>query len=538
MELYILDVVLFQSCFLGLYLVFKKETFYSYNRLYLLGTALLSFILPLLDLGFLAFDLGSANSTEQTASQLQNYFLMGEEVNLTASGQSSTPQTPSWTLDAFLKLVYLMGLSVFCVKFSIGYWKLKQVIEAATFESYRENIKCYSLSSSNTAFTFWNSIFIGDQISENQRDKIIVHELEHAKANHGVDLLFSEIVRALLWLSPAHHILKIELLLVHELQADAVAAKHLSKKEYAQSLLNQAFGTQNFKFSNSFFNHSQLKLRLMMLQKKNSTSRSKLKYLLILPLVALMLTYTACKEESKEDIQQMTEEAEAEQLKAQYMKELKEAVAKYGMWSDDMPSKFKFSNYREINSKEDFYGRNALMIYILTEMAKEDSQVGATDSELLDKFKSQTYEDYLKSKENNGPITEINEVIEEEAIGDVPFAVIENVPVFPGCESLDSNVERKECMSKEISQFVNENFNTNLASGLGLKGTNRVYVQFKIDKTGKIVDVRARAPHPILQAEGERIINKLPTMKPGEQGGEKVGVLYSLPITFKVGNED
>jgi hypothetical protein len=120
----------------------------------LLGTALLSFILPLLDLGFLAFDFGSANSTEQTTSQLQNYFLMGEEVNLTASGQSSIPQTPSWTLDAFLKLVYLMGLSVFCVKFSIGYWKLKQVIEAATFEFYRENIKCYSLSSSNTAFTF------------------------------------------------------------------------------------------------------------------------------------------------------------------------------------------------------------------------------------------------------------------------------------------------------------------------------------------------------------------------------------------------
>jgi protein TonB len=129
-------------------------------------------------------------------------------------------------------------------------------------------------------------------------------------------------------------------------------------------------------------------------------------------------------------------------------------------------------------------------------------------------------------------------VIEEEAIGDVPFSVIENVPVFPGCESLDSNVERKKCMSKEISQFVNKNFDVNLAKELNLKGNVRVYVQFKIDKAGKIVNVRARAPHPILQAEGERIINKLPTMRPGKQKGEKVGVLYSLPITFKVSNED
>jgi len=220
------------------------------------------------------------------------------------------------------------------------------------------------------------------------------------------------------------------------------------------------------------------------------------------------------------------------------MMELKEAAAEYGMYSDDMPSKFEFKKDNEINSKEDFYRRNALMIYILTEMAKEDSKVSATDSELLDKFKSQTYKDYLKSKENNGPIAEINEVIEEEAIGDVPFSVIENVPVFPGCESLEKNEERKECMSKEISQFVNENFDVNLAKELNLKGNARVYVQFKIDKTGKIVDVRTRAPHPILQAEEERIINKLPIMKPGEQGGKKVGVLYSLPISFRIGNKN
>jgi hypothetical protein len=538
MGLYILDVILFQSCFLGLYLVFKKETFYSYNRLYLLGTALLSFMLPMLDLGFLAFDLGSANAAEQTTSQFQNYFLIGKEVNLTASGQTSTPQTSSWTLDAFLKLVYLMGFSVFCVKFSIGYWKLKQLTGAATFESYKDNIKCYSLSSSSNAFTFWNSIFIGDQIAEDQRNKIIVHELEHAKANHGVDLFFSEILRALLWLSPAHHVLKRELLLVHELQADAVAAKHISKKDYAQSLLNQAFGTQNFEFSNSFFNHSQLKLRLMMLQKKNSTVRSKLKYLLILPLVALMLTYTACKEESKDEIQQMTEEAEAEQLKAQYMKELKEAVAKYGMYSDDMPSKFKFKKDNEINSKEDFYRRNVYMIFMaekMEEKSTERTKITYSDNAIFQKFKTQTYDEFLEEIKNKD---EIIEAIEEEAIGDVPFAVIENVPVFPGCEGLENNEERKECMGQKISEIVSENFNTDLAEELDLKGINRVYVQFKIDKTGKIVDVSARAPHPRLETEAERVIDKLPTMKPGEQKGEKVGVLYSLPITFKVGNED
>jgi len=132
-------------------------------------------------------------------------------------------------------------------------------------------------------------------------------------------------------------------------------------------------------------------------------------------------------------------------------------------------------------------------------------------------------------------VVEVEEVEEvEEEIGDVPFAVIESVPIFPGCEGLNNNEERKQCMSKKISQFVNKNFDTGLAADLGLSGVNRVYVQFKIDKSGNITNVAARAPHPRLQSEGERVIKKLPKMKPGQQRGQNVGVLYSLPITFQV----
>ena len=132
-------------------------------------------------------------------------------------------------------------------------------------------------------------------------------------------------------------------------------------------------------------------------------------------------------------------------------------------------------------------------------------------------------------------VVEVEEVEEvEEEIGDVPFAVIESVPIFPGCEGLNTNDERKSCMSQKISKFVNKNFDTGLAADLGLSGINRVYVQFKIDKKGNIVNVAARAPHPRLQSEGERVIQKLPKMKPGQQRGQNVGVLYSLPITFKV----
>jgi hypothetical protein len=89
-------------------------------------------------------------------------------------------------------------------------------------------------------------------------------------------------------------------------------------------------------------------------------------------------------------------------------------------------------------------------------------------------------------------------------------------------------------MSQNIANFVNANFNIKLADELNLSGQQRIAVQFKIDKTGKTVDVRARAQNPELEAEAIRVVQKLPQMQPGEQKGEKVGVLYSLPIIFEV----
>ena len=131
-------------------------------------------------------------------------------------------------------------------------------------------------------------------------------------------------------------------------------------------------------------------------------------------------------------------------------------------------------------------------------------------------------------------VEEVEVVEEEEEIADVPFAVIENVPIFPGCESKKNNADRKACMSSKVSKLVNKKFNTELGADLGLSGVNRIFVSFKIDKNGNITNIRSRAPHPRLEQEAERVIKLLPKMTPGKQRGQPVGVLYSLPITFKV----
>ena len=146
-------------------------------------------------------------------------------------------------------------------------------------------------------------------------------------------------------------------------------------------------------------------------------------------------------------------------------------------------------------------------------------------------------ETVIESTETNQEeeIVEVEDVEVEEVEEDieVPFSVIENVPVFPGCEG-GNNDAKKDCMNKKIAQFIGKKFNTDLAGELGLSGVQKIYVLFKIDKNGEVTDIRARAPHPRLEKEAERVVNLLPKMIPGKQRGKPVRVPYSLPISFQV----
>lgn len=134
-------------------------------------------------------------------------------------------------------------------------------------------------------------------------------------------------------------------------------------------------------------------------------------------------------------------------------------------------------------------------------------------------------------------IVEVEEVeveeVEEEI--EVPFSVIENVAVFPGCEKEKGNAAKKACMNEKVNAFIGKKFNTDLAGDLGLPpGKKRIFVQFKVDKSGNITNIVARGPHPGLENEAKRVIGQLPKMQPGKQRGKAVVMPFSIPIVFQV----
>lgn len=129
-------------------------------------------------------------------------------------------------------------------------------------------------------------------------------------------------------------------------------------------------------------------------------------------------------------------------------------------------------------------------------------------------------------------VMEVEDVVVEEVEEDisVPFAVIEDVPIFPGCEGAKN---KKQCFQEQMQKHIRKNFRyPEIAQEMGVQG--RVSVVFVIQKDGSIGNIRMRGPDKNLEAEALRIINKLPKMTPGKQRGRAVKVPFSIPITFKL----
>ena len=133
-------------------------------------------------------------------------------------------------------------------------------------------------------------------------------------------------------------------------------------------------------------------------------------------------------------------------------------------------------------------------------------------------------------------VKDIVVVDEEEPVDDYSIMAVEEVPVFPGCEKLNSNNERMKCMSGKIHEIVGRRFDTSIGADLGLSGIHKIYVNFKIQPDGSVQVLGARGPHPVLENEAVRVVKTLPEMQPGRQQGKPVGVLYMLPITFRIQN--
>jgi hypothetical protein len=471
---YILQTIAFQIFFLIIYDVFlKRDTFFNWNRAYLLVATLLSIVLPFIKI-------------EQFKGIIpQQFIIMLPEVilgNLTQTESNLVLENGIEQTSGFViiwELFFILGSTIALVLFAYKLIKIAVLIYNNP-KHWKGNVLIIRLLNSSTAFSFFHYIFLGERIKAIEQENILKHELIHVQEKHTFDLLFFEVLRILFWFNPLIYMCQNRMSTLHEYIADAKAVKTQNETKYYENLLAQVFETKKVSFINSFFKQSLIKKRIIMLTKTKSKQILKLKYALLIPMVFGMIIYTSCERESiNSETQELSISNQIEQLR----------------------------NAIEANSEISIEDRKAVI-----GLAAYARNLTVKIKEKFEVIETQNYSN----------------------VSEIPFHVIENVPIFPGCETLSTNAERRKCMSEKINTLVMENFNTKLGKELGLNGRQRINVIFKIDKNGNITDIRSRAPHPDLETEAIRVISLLPKMIPGKQNDENVIVPYSLPIIFQV----
>jgi len=507
---YIIKVLLFQTLFLVVYdVVLKKETFFQWNRAYLILTSLVAYVIPVLKF--------------KKAQEIipQEYFIL-PEVMVSPSLVIEQKVEQSSMLFSFLTLIFWIGFTIATILFVVKLYRLTQLIA----NSEKENKQNYwlVLISQPTAFSFFKHIFLDKTLSGITKKQIIEHELIHVQQKHSLDLLLFEIQRIVCWFNPYSYIYQHRISELHEFIADAKAIKQKDKTTYFEGLLAQTFGVSHISFINSFFKQSLIKKRILMLNKSKSKKVFKLKYLVLLPILASMLIYTSCE---KSEVNQL-DKNKKRKITLHYGKKDK---VKYKVIQSEKEGYFDIYMGVTPNGKEISYSS-------LSDEEKEDldriKNFGSEDNRKYYSFEIYEMEDGKKAVlhkvdwENMKKSWKSKDYSNAEV---VPFTGIEKAPIFPDCEDVS---DPKKCFQEKIREHVSQNFDTTIANGLGLDSEHkRVYVQFTIAKNGMITNIRCRGPHELIEKEAIRVVQSLPKIQAGEYNGKKVAVKYTLPINLK-----
>ncbi|QXP51499.1 M56 family metallopeptidase [Cellulophaga sp. HaHa_2_1] len=499
---YILESIAFQLLFLIVYDLFlKKETFFQWNRVYLIGTYVLSLVLPWIKIEAL-----KTKVSETTFSYPE--FLWNRN-DLEVSGVSGTNDLVSW-----FTIVLIAGMVLAGFIFVFKLYQLKKLKDKGTIQHLNDFTQIV-IRNSEIAFSFFKSVFLGDKVLDKDYESIVAHELVHIRQGHSYDLVFFELLRIINWFNPLVYVYQNRISELHEFIADAQVSKTHKTEQY-QLLLSQVFQTENISFINPFFKSSLIKKRIVMLQKSKSKRVFQLKYVVLVPLILGMLFYSSCENELKTN-----ELEQGATLKTSSNEQQILEVSDYEKFILEVSDLDNLTEKESIQ-KAEFFSK--------VEAYKEEGNFVISDGK----------GNSIKIKTNTEGIESVNVIKGDSAISkeeidydnatDVPFMVVNEAPVFPGCEDVEN---QRACFKEKLFQHINKNFKyPQEAQDKGIQG--KVNLMFIIDETGNIAGLRMRGPDKILEEEAERIISLLPKMTPGKQNGKVVRVPFSIPISFKL----
>ena len=279
--IYQIKVAVIMAVFYLFYrLMLSRDTWHRLNRIVLLGTAVVSFLLPLCIITF-----------HKTVSVP---FTPALSHTATAAANPVMPHTPWW--HTALLAAYLGGVLFVLVKITLSIIRLRRIIKNAHKETLPDGTQVLIMDGNGPSFSWMGHIIVSRADWQSGCREIIRHENAHVSLGHSFDVMLVDIISAAQWFNPAIWLLRMDLRAVHEFEADdAVLRAGTDLRSYQRLLISKAAAMNGYTIANNF-NHSILKNRIFMMEKKETTARSASKALWLLPMVCICLAVNAKRE--------------------------------------------------------------------------------------------------------------------------------------------------------------------------------------------------------------------------------------------------
>lgn len=272
-------------------LMLRRESFFRFNRMVLLGILLLSLVLPLCNVPWMSLD----RQPVVQAAQLQMLELgipvhVLPEVQVIASPLRGGREG-SFSLFHLFTFIYIIGMVVLL---SMRLWQIARLQfglkRGVLWHNDEQGIRIYCHSGDVAPFSWMRNIVINEKDYNEAGREIILHEMGHIQGRHSWDVVLLTLVQMLQWWNPLCYVLGISLRDVHEYEADNfVLEQGVSAQGYQLLLIRKAVGSGSYAFANSF-NHSLTKKRITMMKKMKSNPWMRSKALYVIPVAALALS--------------------------------------------------------------------------------------------------------------------------------------------------------------------------------------------------------------------------------------------------------
>ncbi|TLX77085.1 hypothetical protein E9993_05220 [Labilibacter sediminis] len=419
--------------YLGYVVFFRKETYFNFNRFYLLASLILSVIMPIVPLQF-SGDQTEVSSTIQQINSFKNYYeelilitdpdyeVSYPDKQISNNDASIGSVYSSWNVSGIIFYIYIAGLLFFVTRLLFLVYQLFKYIRTnRTIET--NGVQLVLVEDNVPSFSFLRWVFLNkNSLKQEEYEQVLAHEKVHVQHKHSVDLLLAQMITLLQWFNPLTWRIQKSMKTCHEYIADRkVIEQGHTLFDYQSLLLSQLISIRSVELVNNF-NLLSIKKRIAMMNKSKSGRIAQLKALLVIPILSFAFVFFAnCTDENinNSNKQAALKSAQANHLELDvpYAREVKTYDDDFILCTLSMtPESFYFNGVEHDINKVD-----ELIASIVLPEDKEKARKMSVLLEVDSSVKMQKVDQVRQTLRNNdltkiGFVTKVNSADEKTAL--------------------------------------------------------------------------------------------------------------------------